>query len=144
QRGSADIITDQRQIEIALGNLISRFLAQWIVAVFLRRLAQAVQDLAESPLAGAVAEKALVVLQFDVETVDLDRRQAGGPVAGDARGRYDVFCHVPKPLPDFAGNNGRGTHWFHEGGEWRIANGEWTGIKKAPLRYSPLAIRPFL
>ena len=65
----------------------------WIVAVFLQRLAQAVQDLAESPLAGAVAEKALVVLQFDVEAVDLDRRQAGSAVAGDARGRYGIFSH---------------------------------------------------
>ena len=91
------------------------FLAEGIVAVFLQRLAQAVEDLAERALAGAVAEKALVVLQFDIEAVDLDRRQPGRAVAGDARGRYDVFCHVALPLPDFAGDNGRGTHWFHEG-----------------------------
>ena len=91
----ADVVADQRLIEFGLGDLAGGFFAQGIVAVFLQRLAQAVQDLAESPLAGAVAEKAFVVLQFDVETVDLDRRQAGGAVAGDARGRYGVFCHVP-------------------------------------------------
>ena len=94
QGGGADIGADQRLVEFALGNLAGGFFAQGIVAVLPERLAQAVQDLAESPLAGAVAEKAFVILQFDVETVDLDRRQAGGAVAGDARGRYGVVCHV--------------------------------------------------
>src|SRR5258708_40282176 len=36
-------------------------------------------------------------------------------------------------------DNGEETGWFHRGGEWRIANGEWT----FPIRYSPLAIRHF-
>ena len=101
QGGSVDIVADQRLVEVALGDFVGGFLAQGIVAVFLQRLAQAVQDLAEGPLAGAVAEKALVVLQLDVETVDLDRRQAGGAVAGDARGRYAVFCHVAQAPAGF-------------------------------------------
>ncbi len=62
-------------------------LAQGIIAVLLQRLAQRVQDLAEGALAGAVAEKAIIVLQLDIEAVDLDRGKTGGAVPGDAGGR---------------------------------------------------------
>ena len=50
------------------------FLPKRIVAVFLERLAQPVENLAEGALAGPVAEKALVVLQLDIEAVDFNRR----------------------------------------------------------------------
>src|SRR6185312_6353363 len=44
----------------------------------------------------------------------------------------------PEPLPDFAGDNGRGTHWFH-GGEWRMG----VANRGPPARYSPRALRLF-
>jgi hypothetical protein len=42
-----------------------------------------------------------------------------------------------EPLPDFAGNNGRGTLWF----QWqeRVEGGR----EGLPIRYSPLAVSPF-
>ena len=87
QRCGVDIVADQRRVESFLAISSGGFLPKRIVAVFLQRFAQAVENLAERALAGAVAEKAVLVLQFDVEAVDLDRRQPGGAVAGDARGR---------------------------------------------------------
>ena len=89
-------------------------LAERILAGFLQRLAQRVQDLAERALAGAVAEKAVVVLQFDIEAVDVHRRQAGRAVAGDARGR-DESSSAILPLAHVRNvqDNGQGTHWFH-------------------------------
>ena len=77
QRRRHDVVADQRLVELALGDVLGGLLAERILAVLLQRLAQRVQDLAERALAGAVAEKALVVLQFDIEAVDVDRRQTG-------------------------------------------------------------------
>jgi hypothetical protein len=64
-------------------------------------------------------------------------------VVGDARGRGDVFCHIALALPDLAGDNGRGTHWFQAR---RVANSEWRmdlanmnallAIRRSP-RHSP-------
>jgi hypothetical protein len=50
-----------------------------------------------SGFAGAVAEKAVVVLQLEIEAVDVDRRQTGGAVRGDARCRDDIFGHFALP-----------------------------------------------
>ena len=138
QGGGGDIVAHQHRIEVALGNFVGGFFAQGIVAVFLQRLAQPVENLAEGALAGAVAEKALVVLQFDIEAVDFNRRQPGA--RRGARCRWSLRCLLPccpKPLPDFAGDNGRGTHWFHgrASSEWRAANG-----RAASHRYSPFAL----
>src|SRR5258708_5270478 len=133
---SMDIVADQRLVEFALGDLLGGFFPQGIVAVFLQRLAQGVQNCAKRPLAGAIAEKAVVVLQLDVETVDLHRRQPGGAVTGDARSRDGIFCHVAPTLPDFAGTTGREPFGFRRG-EWRVANSEW----ERALPYSSRAIR---
>src|SRR6202012_2633800 len=69
------------------------FTAQRIVAVFLQRPAQIVEDLAKGPLAGAIAEKAVIVLQLDIEAVDVDRRQTGSAMPPDADGRQCVLSH---------------------------------------------------
>ena len=98
------------------------FLPKGSSPFFFSGLRSAVQDLAESALAGAVAEKTLVVLQFDIEAVDLDRRQPGGAVAGDARGRYGVFCHVAlSPCRISLATTGGEPIGFMEQGESRMA-----------------------
>ena len=74
QRGGGDIVAYQDLVEVALGNFVGGFFAQGIVAAFLERLAQPVENLAEGALAGPVAEKTLVVLQLDIEAVDFNRR----------------------------------------------------------------------
>ena len=113
QRRGMDIVADQCVVELALGDLLGGFLAQGIVAVLLQRLAQGFEDVSERALAGAVAEKSAFVLQFDIEAVDLHRRQPGGAVPGDARGCDAVFCHATPCPAGFRGDNDRGTLWFH-------------------------------
>src|ERR1700722_8099645 len=93
QRGGADVFAHQGRIELAFGDFLSGFTAQRIVAVFLERLAQIVEDLAKGPLAGAIAEKAVIVLQLDIEAVDVDRRQTGSAMPPDADGRQCVLSH---------------------------------------------------
>ena len=142
QRGGGDIVAHQHLVEVALGNFVGGFLAERIVAVLLQRLAQPVEDVPKSTLAGPVAEKAVVVLQFDIEAVDVYRRQPRGAVTRDAGGRYGIICHIVQcPLPDFAGNNGQGTHWFHAGGEgeWRMASDK---NSLFATRYSPFRPNP--
>jgi len=95
--GGGDVVAHQHLVERTLGDCVGGFAAQGIVTAFLQRLAQAVQNPAERALAGAVAEKALLVLQLDIETVDVDRGQTGPAVAGDARRRDDIFGHCPYP-----------------------------------------------
>ncbi len=99
QGGGVDVVTDQRLIQLGLGEVRGGLLAERIVAIVLQGLAQRIQDLAERALAGAIAEKAVIVLQFDIEAVHLHGRQTGRAVAGDARCRYDIFSHFcPCPV----------------------------------------------
>ena len=88
-----DVIAGERVVEFALGDLLGGFLAERILAGLLQRLAQIVEDFAECALGGAVANKALVVLEFDIEAVDVDGRQPRGAVTGDARGGHDFLSH---------------------------------------------------
>ena len=50
QGGGADIVADQRFVEVALGDFVGGFLAEGIVAVFLQRLAQPSRILRKAPL----------------------------------------------------------------------------------------------
>src|SRR3977135_2317288 len=93
QCGGADVVADQGLVERGLGDGRSGFVAERILAAFLQRLAQRVQYLAEGALAGAVAQKALVVLQFEIIAVHVHRWQARGAVPGDARCHYEIFSH---------------------------------------------------
>ena len=128
---------DQRLVERALADLLGGFVAERIVAVLLQRLAQRIQDLPERALAGAVAEKAVVVLQFDIEAVDVDRRQPGRAVPGDAGGRQCVLSHFAPAMLGIARTTAGEPVGFTEGtsGEWEVANGS------CFIRNSPLAIR---
>ena len=140
QRGGGDIVADQRLVEFALADIAGGFLAQGIVAVLLQRLSQVVQYLAEGSLAGAIPEKAFLVLQFDVETVDFDRWQAGGAVVGDARGGDDIFCHLALPC-GFRWRQRPGNPLVSREGansEWRSANG---GALTAPHSPFPFGLK---
>ena len=124
QGGGVDVVADQRLVELGLADVLGGFLAERIVAVVLQGLAQRVQDLAERALAGAVAEKAVIVLELDIEAVDVHRRQTGRAVAGDARGRYDIFSHFcPCPVGMSLAQR-RGNPLVSWDGEWRIASSE--------------------
>ena len=65
-----------QRVQLLLADLLARLVAERIVARLAQRLAPFLQDVAECALAGAVAEKAVLVLDLDVVAVDLDRRQA--------------------------------------------------------------------
>jgi hypothetical protein len=54
--------------------------AEGVLARLAQRLAPALEDLAERPLVGAVAEESLVVLQLDVVAFNFDGGQPGGAV----------------------------------------------------------------
>src|SRR5664279_489127 len=64
QGGSMDVVPYQRLIQRALADRLGGFAAERVVAVLLQWLAQAVQNPAKCALAGAVPEKAFVVLQL--------------------------------------------------------------------------------
>src|ERR1700686_5351438 len=113
QRSGADVVAPQSLVEPTFADGLGGFAAERILAVFLQRLAQRVQNFAERTFAGAVAEKALVVLQFDIVAVHVCRRQAGGAVPADAGGRQCVFSHFALSPVGSRGYNGAGTRWFH-------------------------------
>jgi hypothetical protein len=107
--GSLGVVADQHLVQRLLADRLRRQIAERILAGLAQRLAPAVEDLPESPLGGAIAEEALLVLQLHIEAVDVDRRQTGGAVTGNARGGDGVFGHG-LPLPGVeAGDNGWGT-----------------------------------
>src|SRR5262249_25827017 len=101
--GRLAVVADQHVIERALADLVGRQIAEGILAALAQGFSPAVEDLAERALAGAVAKKALLVLQLDVVAVDLDRWQAARAVVSDARGRCDVVSHGSPVPPGFAG-----------------------------------------
>src|SRR6185312_2255745 len=73
QGRSLGVVTDQHVVEGLLADLLRGHVAERILARFAQGLAPAVEDLAESTLGGTVAQEALLVLQFDIEAVDIDR-----------------------------------------------------------------------
>jgi len=124
QGRGVDVVTQQRIIEHALGDSFGRFVAERILAVLLQRLAQAVQNLAERALAGAVAEETVVILQFDIKAIHVHRRQAGSTVPADAGGGGQcVLSHfTPAGCRNAGTTNGEPVGFMR--GEWRVASGE--------------------
>src|SRR5262245_27979520 len=88
-----DIVADQYLVEHLLADLVGWLVAKRVFAGLAQRLAPAVENLAKGALAGTVAEKTVLVLQFEIEAVDFDRRQPTGPVAGDPGGGNEVLSH---------------------------------------------------
>ena len=89
--GRFRVALGQQLVELLLADVSSLgLLAERIVAVLAQRLAPVLEDVAERALAGAVAEEALVVLDFQIVAVDLDRRQASAAVDRQIRQRIVV------------------------------------------------------
>src|SRR5262245_33854058 len=99
--GSLDVVADQYIIERLLADLVGGFVPEGILPGLAQRLAPAVENLAEGALARTVADKAVLVLELDVEAVDIDRRQPGRPMAGNSCDGNYVFSHI---CPGPAGN----------------------------------------
>src|SRR4051794_32944382 len=121
--GGLDVVADQDGVQHLLADLVRGLVAERILTGLFQRLAPAVQDLAERALAGAVAQKPFVVLEFDIEAVEVDRRQARRTMPADAGGRYGVFGHVALARWRSAGQR-RWNPLVSLGGEWRVANSE--------------------
>ena len=120
QGGGVDIVADQRLVEFALADVMRSLSCRADRRRCPSALRRPSRISAERALAGAVAEKAVVVLQFDIEAVDLHRRQPGSAVAGDARGGDDIFSHFAPAMPGMAGQR-RGNPLV----SWRVgSNGE--------------------
>src|SRR5882757_9833089 len=92
-RGSLQIVADQDGVECLLVDLVRRFVAERVLAGFSQLLSPFIENRAKRALAGAVANKTVLVLQLDIKAVHVYGRQPGRAVAGDARGHYDVFGH---------------------------------------------------
>jgi hypothetical protein len=103
QCGRADVLAHQSFVERALADDVGGFAAKRIIAALFHWLTQAVQNSAKRPLAGAVAEETVVVLQLDVEAVHVYRRQAGSAVPADADGGHGVLSHFALPMPELEG-----------------------------------------
>ena len=84
--GGLDVVADQHRVQRFLADLVGSLLAERVLAGFPQRLAPLLQDPAERALAGAVAQESIVVLEFDIEAVDVDRRQAHCAMPADAGG----------------------------------------------------------
>jgi len=106
-----DVVADQDGIQRLLADVLRRLLAERVLPRLAQRLAPTVENLAERALAGTVAEKAVLILQLDVETVDIDRWQPLAAVMGDARRCLDqlVRCHESLPDCQNRGDNDAGT-----------------------------------
>src|SRR5882757_3307523 len=64
-----DIVADQDGVEHLLADLVRGLVAERVLAGLFQRLAPTIEYLAERALAGTVAQEAVVVLEFDIETV---------------------------------------------------------------------------
>jgi hypothetical protein len=83
--GRLRIAFGEQRIERLLAQLLARLVAERVLAGFAQRLAPVLDDIAEGALAGAVAEKAFIVLELDVVAVDLDQGEAGGAMRRNSR-----------------------------------------------------------
>src|SRR6476646_2469542 len=84
--GGLEVSLREKRIELLPTDLAAGLIAERIVAGLAQRLAPAIEDLAERPLTGAVAEQAVLVLQFDVIAFNLDGGEAGSAMRRNARG----------------------------------------------------------
>ncbi len=96
--GGLGVALGQQFVELFLGDLVARLVAERVVAGLAQRLAPVLDDVAERALAGAVADEAFVVLQLDVVAVDLDRGQARAPCAAMAGRSSSLSAMEPFPV----------------------------------------------
>src|SRR4051812_38653238 len=138
------VVAHKDGIERLLADGLAILVSERILAGFAQRLAPAFQDLAEGAFGGAIAEEAVLVLELDVETVDLDRRQPRCAVAGDARGGHDVVGHIFRSLR-VRGTTADETVGCGRNGDRRVRISEYgsaTALPHSPFatRYSPSSL----
>ncbi len=93
-----DVVTNQNLVEFLLADVLGGLVPERIFAGLAQRLAEIFEDVLKGAFAGAVAQKPVVVLEFDVVTVDVHGRQPRGPVIADSGGRQRVLGHISVPL----------------------------------------------
>ena len=78
-------------VELLAADVLARILAERIGVQFAQRLAPFVQKLVKGATAGAIADKAVLVLDFGIVAVDDHRRESLGPMLADRFNR--LRCH---------------------------------------------------
>ena len=78
--GRLGVSLREQRIKLLPADLAAGLVAEGVVARLAQRLAPALEELAERPLVGAVAEEPVVVLQLDVVAFNVDGGQSGGAV----------------------------------------------------------------
>jgi hypothetical protein len=73
----------QQFVELLPAQFDADLIAERITARLPKRFAPLLDDFPEGALAGAVAQKTLVIFELDVVAVEINRRQAGSAVGGD-------------------------------------------------------------
>src|SRR5262245_12009019 len=103
----------QQGIEGLLADLVAGLVAERVFARLAQRFSPFLEDVAKRSLAGAIAEEAILVLQFGIVAVDLDRRQTGGTVGGEGSLCSRLFGHkrLVKALYNGA-SRGKFHHWL--------------------------------
>ena len=86
----------EQAIELLLGDLVARRIPEWVVTGLAQGLAPVLDHVAERTLAGAIADEAFVILQFDVVAVDRDRRQPFSTVRRDIGQCIGVSHELPR------------------------------------------------
>jgi hypothetical protein len=79
------IALGEQAVEFLFAELLTRLVAERVLASLAQGLAPVLDYGTEGTLAGAVADEPLVVLQFDIVTVDVDPRQPRGAMGGNRR-----------------------------------------------------------
>lgn len=76
---SLAVVTDQGSVKFFLADVFGGLLPEWVFARFAQRLPPLFESFQEGGFAGAVPEESFLILQFEIEAIDLDPRQAGVP-----------------------------------------------------------------
>ena len=102
QRRGLRVVAAQHLVELGLGNLLHRRVAEGILALLLQPVAPVGQDRPEGAAAGAVADEAVVVAQLLVIGIDGDGGQRAAAMRQRGRrGRFfkgrRFFAHVNSP-----------------------------------------------
>ena len=87
------IAIGEQRIEAFLREHAARLVAERVVADLAQRLAPAFDELAERAFAGAVADEALVILELDIVSLDLDRGQHCAAVPRECRSDECLISH---------------------------------------------------
>src|SRR4051794_4630121 len=109
--GGFRVTFSKQRVERLLAEIFAGFFAKRIFAVLAQRLAPVLEDFPKRALGYPVAEESLVVLGFEIVTIDLDRGQARAAVDRQIGQSRRLVGHAARPPPNSA--NGETTGKFH-------------------------------